>query len=36
VGTAQDLHDWLRRAGIADIEIEPQTGFVLFGGRKAA
>jgi ubiquinone/menaquinone biosynthesis C-methylase UbiE len=34
LGTRQDLHDWLRSAGIAAIEIERGSGFALFTGRK--
>lgn len=31
-----NLRDWLHEAGIADVAIEPERGFAVFGGRKRA
>ncbi len=31
-----DLRDWLDKAGIADVVIEPERGFAVFRGRKQA
>jgi ubiquinone/menaquinone biosynthesis C-methylase UbiE len=32
----EDLRDWLQKAGILDVVIEPERGFAVFRGRKAA
>lgn len=36
LATARQLGDWLRGAGIAETVVEPDSGYVLFRGRKAA
>jgi hypothetical protein len=34
--TSGDLRGWLADAGIADVRVEPETGFAIFGGLKTS